>query len=78
MSYARTNRTDLEAKKRKKERKAKREVACPSLPGLVCWHHLVELEKRMPHERPRQLAHPSSLSFHTLPAPSTKGTFHTK
>ena len=32
----------------------------------------------MPHEKPRPLAHPSSPSFHTLPAPSKRGVFHTK
>jgi len=32
----------------------------------------------MPHEKPRTLAHPSSPSFHTSPAPRTKGAFHTK
>jgi len=32
-------------------------------------------EKRMPHERPRRLAHLSSPSFHTSPAPSTNGAF---
>jgi hypothetical protein len=52
--------------------------ACPSLPGPACWHELAELDKRMPHERPRQLAHPSSSSFHTSPAPNTNSTFHTK
>jgi len=32
----------------------------------------------MPHEKPRPPAHPSSPSFHTSPAPSKKGAFHTK
>jgi len=32
----------------------------------------------MPHEKPRPPEHPSSPSFHTSPAPSTKGAFHTK
>jgi len=32
----------------------------------------------MPHEKPRPPAYPSSPSFHTSPAPSTKGVFRTK
>jgi len=32
----------------------------------------------MPHEKPRRPAHPSSPSFHTSPALSTKGAFHTR
>jgi len=32
----------------------------------------------MPHEKPRPPAHPSSPSFHTLPALGTKNASHTK
>ena len=46
--------------------------------GPACWHQLSELETRMPHEKPRPLMHPSSPSFHTLPARSTRGAFHSK
>jgi len=60
------------------ERREETKQACPNLTGLACWHQPAELETRMPHERPRRLAHPSSPSFHTSPAPSTNGVFHTK
>jgi len=38
-------------------------------------HQLLDLEKRILHERPRLLAHPFLPSFHTLPAPWIKGAF---
>jgi len=51
--------------------------ACPNLTGPACWHQPSELEIRMPHERTRRPAHPSSPSFHTSPGRGAKGAFPT-
>jgi len=56
----------------------KTKKACPNLTGPACWHQPAELQTRMPQETPRPPAHPSTPSFHTSSAPSTKGVFHTK
>jgi hypothetical protein len=56
----------------------KTKQACPNLTGPACWHQPAELQTRMPQEKPRPPAHPSTPSFHTSSAPSTKGVFHTK